>query len=250
MSQKASTSRRRRGLSLSVRVTGVLMLAALLPLLVVVASSELLTRPALIAQADRAMKTDAQTRVQLIDTVTAVANQQLLITSLIALSVLVLAALLGVGVGRRITQPILRSVEHLRSNSQALNILATRQQSAASEQSWVVDSSQVGLKSVQYYTEATTIAAHRLSEMSTQLAQRWNQLDEPSTKQALEHIATLARYIEKAAHLQNNSNQKLATAIKVTNQVNEQISTGAASASDAASQLEHVVKQLRQVVGK
>lgn len=226
------------------------MLAALLPLLVVVASSELLTRPALIAQTDRAMKTDAQTRVQLIDTVTAVANQQLLITSLIALSVLVLAALLGVGVGRRITQPILRSVEHLRSNSQALNILATRQQSAASEQSWVVDSSQVGLKSVQYYTEATTIAAHRLSEMSTQLAQRWNQLDEPSTKQALEHIATLARYIEKAAHLQNNSNQKLATAIKVTNQVNEQISTGAASASDAASQLEHVVKQLRQVVGK
>ena len=250
MSQKEPTSRRSRGLSLPMRISGVLVLAALLPLLIVVASSELLTRPALIAQADRAMKTDAQTRVQLIDAVTAVANQQLLITSLITLSVLVLAALLGLGVGQRITQPILRSVEHLRSNSQALNVLATRQQGAASEQTWVVDSSQVGLKSVQYYTDATTIAAHRLSEMSTQLAQRWDQLDEPTAKQALEHIATLARYIEKAAHLQNNSNQKLATAIKVTTQVNEQLTTSATSATDAASQLERVVQQLQQVVGR
>jgi len=225
------------------------MLAALLPLLIVVASSELLTRPALIAQVDRAMETDVQTRVQLIDTITAVANQQLLITSLIALTVLVLAALLGLGVGRRITQPILRSVEHLRSNSQALNRLATKQQSTASEQTWVIDSSQVGLKSVQYYTDATTIAAHRLSEMSMQLAQHWDQLDAPTAKQALEHITTLAQYIEKAAHLQNNSNQKLATAIKVTTQVNEQLTTSATSATDAASQLEQVVKQLRQVVG-
>src|SRR5437764_3102701 len=149
-----------------------------------------------------------------VSTVTAVANQQLFITIGIAAAVLVIAALVGVGVGRRITRPILKSVEYLRGNSEALKILATRQQSAASEQTWVVDSSQVGLKSVQYYTDATTIAAHRLSEISKQLAQRWDQLDAPTAKQALEHIATLARYIEKAAHLQNNSNQKLATAIK------------------------------------
>jgi len=225
------------------------MLAALLPLLVVVASSELMTRPALIAQANRTA-TDVQTRVQLIQALTAVANQQLLITCLIALGVLVLASLFGLGVERGITQPILRSVKYLRSNSHALNVLATKQQSAASEQTWVVDSSQIGLKSVQYYTDATAIAAHRLAEMSTQLAQRWDQLDEPTTKQALEHIATIARYIEKAAHLQNNSNQKLATAIKVTTQVNEQLTSGANAATDAASQLEQVVKQLREVVGK
>ena len=161
------------------------MLAALLPLLIVVASSELMTRPALIAQVNKAMASDAQTRIQLIDAVTAVANQQLLITCLIALGVLVLAALLGLGVGRRITQPILRTVEHLRRNSQALNVLATKQQSAASEQTWVVDSSQVGLKSVQYYTDATAIAAHRLGEMSAQLALRWDQLDVSTAKQAL-----------------------------------------------------------------
>ena len=114
----------------------------------------------------------------------------------------------------------------------------------------MVDSSQVSLKSVQYYTDATTIAAHRLSKMSIQLAQRWDQLDASTAKQALEHLSILAQSIEKAAHLQNNSHQKLATAIKVTNQVNEQLTTGATSATDAASQLEHVVKQSRQVVGK
>jgi len=44
--------------------------------------------------------------------------------------------------------------------------------------------------------------------------------------------------------------QKLATAIKVTTQVNEQLADGAISASDAASQLEQVVNELRQVVGR
>jgi len=42
----------------------------------------------------------------------------------------------------------------------------------------------------------------------------------------------------------------LATAIKVTTQVNEQLKEGATSASDAAAQLEQVVNELRQVVGK
>jgi hypothetical protein len=59
-----------------------------------------------------------------------------------------------------------------------------------------------------------------------------------------------AQYIEKAAHYQTASNQKLATAIKVTNQVNEQLAEGAISASDASSQLEQVVSELRQVVGR
>src|SRR5579872_205825 len=84
-------------------------------------------------------------------TVTAVANQQLLYISLIAFGVLLLVALFGLWAGRRITRPILLSVEHLRENSFALNSLSTKQKSAATEQMWVVDSSQVGLESVQYY---------------------------------------------------------------------------------------------------
>ena len=80
-----------------------------------------------------------------VSTVTAVANQQLFNTVVIAFIVLELAAFTGLLVGQLITRPILRSVERLRSNSGALNRLATKQQSAAPEQMWVVDSSQVGL---------------------------------------------------------------------------------------------------------
>ena len=68
MVQLEMKDRRRKRLSLSLRVSLLLVLAAVIPLFIVVAVSELLTRPALIAQADLAMESDASTRVQLIDT--------------------------------------------------------------------------------------------------------------------------------------------------------------------------------------
>ncbi len=185
-----------------------------------------------------------------VSTVTAVVNQQLSDTIIIAFIVLLLAATIGLIVGRYITRPILRSVEHLRSNSEALNKLATKQESAASEQTWVVDSSQVGLQSVQYYTNATSIAARRLSEIGQGLIRDWNYHNVESMRQVVGQMIVAAQYIEKAAHYQTASNQKLATAIKVTNQVNEQLAEGAISASDASSQLEQVVSELRQVVGR
>ena len=185
-----------------------------------------------------------------VSTVTAVANQQLFNTLIIAFVVLLMAALTGLILGQFITRPILRSVERLRSNSEALNSLATTQQSAASEQTWVVDSSQVGLQSVQYYTNATSIGARRLSDMGQELIQNWEYQNAESVRQVVSQMIRAAQYIEKAAQYQTDSNQKLATAIKVTTQVNEQLANGAISASDAASQLEQVVNELRQVVGR
>ncbi len=185
-----------------------------------------------------------------VSTVTAVANQQLFNTLVIAFTVLVLAAFTGLIVGQFITRPILRSVERLRSNSEVLNRLATKQQSSATEQTWIVDSSQVGLQSVQYYTNATSIAARRLSDMGQGLMQNWAYQNVESMRQVVGQMISAAQYIEKAAHYQTTSNQKLATAIKVTTQVNEQLADGAISASDAASQLEQVVSELRQVVGR
>src|SRR5256885_3499164 len=68
MSQLREVKQHRRRLSLSVRVSLLLMLAALLPLLIVVASSELLARPTLTSQANIVMESDARSRTQLIDT--------------------------------------------------------------------------------------------------------------------------------------------------------------------------------------
>src|SRR5450755_27991 len=185
-----------------------------------------------------------------LNTVTAVADQQLLVTLLVAFGMSTVVALLVLLVGQGITRPILRSVENLRSNSVALSSLAERQRDAASEQMWVVDSSQVGLQSVQYYTDATKVAAHQLNEVGTELMHRWQHMDPRATRRGLEQIVTASRYIEAAANHQSSSNQKLATALKVATQVTEQLAAGATSATDAASQLEDVVQQLRNVVGR
>src|SRR5436190_14399110 len=54
-------------LSLSVRVSGLLVLAAIVPLLLTVVVIELISRPTLITQASQQMQTDAKTHTGLID---------------------------------------------------------------------------------------------------------------------------------------------------------------------------------------
>jgi hypothetical protein len=185
-----------------------------------------------------------------VSTVTAIADQQQQVTILVAVAMALLTALVGLIVGRNITRPILTSVNYVRDNSQAMSTLATMQRDAASEQMWVVDSSQVGLQSIQYYTDAIRIAAHELTELGITLAQRWSYAEINQVHQALDHIVSSARYIENASQYQHASNEKLSTALKVATQVTEQLVAGATSATDAAAQLEDVVTQLRSVVGK
>jgi methyl-accepting chemotaxis protein len=185
-----------------------------------------------------------------VNTVTAVANQQLLITGGTALAISLLVAIIGLLVGTNLGRPILSSVEALLNNSESLLRLATKQQDAASEQSWVVDSSQVGLQSVKYYADAIEVAANELNTTGTRLAQRWSQFTAFEDQKAIDHIVKTAQYIESAAQYQDSSIQKLSTALKVATQVTEQLVAGTTSATEAATQLENVVEQLRDVVGK
>lgn len=182
--------------------------------------------------------------------VTQTADQQLEITIVVAVVVALLAGLIGLWVSGLITRPIRRAVDQIRENSIALNGLAKKQQSASSEQLWVVESIQVGQQSLQYYTDATRIAAHKLGEVGMELENNWRRQNIETIKQGLQHVITAANYIEKATHYQSDSGQKLATAIKVTSQVNEQLADGAISATEAASQLEMVVNDLRSVIGQ
>ena len=114
----------------------------------------------------------------------------------------------------------------------------------------MVDSIQVGLQSVQYYTDATRIAAHKLGEVGTELENHWHRQNIDTIKQGLQQVISASGYIEKATHYQSDSSQKLATAIKVTTQVNEQLADSAISATESASQLEQVVNDLRNVIGQ
>lgn len=182
--------------------------------------------------------------------VTQSADQQLWATLAAAGGAALLAVLIGLVVSNRISRPIMRSVDQLHENSEALNGLAKKQQSASSEQLWVVDAIQVGLQSVQYYTDATRIAAHKLGEIGNELEYNWRRQNMEGIKQGLQQILNAAHYIEKATNYQGDSGQKLSTAIKVTTQVNEQLADGAISATEAASQLEQVVNDLRNVVGQ
>jgi hypothetical protein len=181
--------------------------------------------------------------------VTQVADQQLLTTIAGALILLILAALVGTLASNRISRPIMRSVVLLRENSQALNSLAKKQQSTSEEQSWMIGSSQVGQRSVQYYTDAICISAHRLGEIGIELRRNWQRQDIKAIKRSLQDIISAANYIEKAAHYQTDNSQKLIMAIKVTLQVNEQLTNSSTLTTKAASQLKQVVNDLRKVVG-
>jgi methyl-accepting chemotaxis protein len=164
--------------------------------------------------------------------------------------VLIPAAFIGLTVGRRISSPILRSVDYLRYNSESLAALASKQKSAAEEQMWVVEASQVGLKSVQYYNSATNVAIDSMSDIGTDLIQHWHIVDVNTVKHSIKQMVDASQYIKKAVQYQDVTNEKLATAINVTTQVSEQLDSGAKSAIATSNQLRQVVDDLREVVGK
>ncbi|MBV9614653.1 MAG: sensor histidine kinase [Ktedonobacteraceae bacterium] len=67
MPKRVHTQQYWQRFSLTTRFSGLLVLAAIIPLLLAVVVSEFLLRPALIDQARKAMETDAHTRTELID---------------------------------------------------------------------------------------------------------------------------------------------------------------------------------------
>ena len=185
-----------------------------------------------------------------VNSITGAANQQDIYLILIAAVITLLAALVGLFVGRSITQPILKSVSFLRKSSQSLSELASREQVTTTEQRWIVETSETGLKSVEYYVEATSVAARRLGAIGGELLRNWERFEAWQTKQRLEQIVSTANYIGSASAHQEQSSKSLSTAIRVTMEVTDQLVSGAASASEASAQLEDVIEQLRQVVGE
>jgi len=183
-----------------------------------------------------------------VNEVIAVANQQLLIIILIAAVILLPVAIVGWIVGNRISSPILRSVASLDKNSRILNQLSEKEKKASSEQVWIVEASKTGLKSQQYYTEASKIAVRHLNELGRDLLQQRG-VDMRTTLVTVKQMVNIGLYFEQAIAYQDEANKKVAVAVNVTDEVSEQLASGAESASEAANELDRIVKQLRQIVG-
>jgi methyl-accepting chemotaxis protein len=185
-----------------------------------------------------------------LSSVTAVANQQLQTIAEIAFLVLLLAIGFGLLIGKSITRPLLSAVDALSSNNSALAGLSTKQRAMANQEEWIVEASEIALRSVDYYTEASHTAIQSLRTKSTELVQEWNRMRPEQVQQGLQQMYSTTQYIEKATGFQLSSREQLMAAIRVLKQVNEQLVSGATSATDAAAQEEKVVKQLQDIVGQ
>lgn len=182
-------------------------------------------------------------------TVTAVADTQIEISFIIAGIVAVIAAVVGLIIGRSTAKPVLSSVSELRSATTSLNTLGTQQESAASEQVWMVDACKSGVENISYLANATKMAAAYMIQAGNMLGQQWGDLSPEEITHAAQMMVKLARYIESASNQQQESTERLSTAIKVTNQVSDQLATSAEAAGKYANQLERVVEQLQRLVG-
>jgi methyl-accepting chemotaxis protein len=185
-----------------------------------------------------------------LNVVTGLADQQLISIFIIVALVLIAALVVGVTVGRNVTIPILRSVSLLRKSNISLKTLADEESVVAAEQGWMVEASQVALKSIQYYTNATSVAARRINTLSNDLVRDLHYIDKDKLQQSLYEMMEAAAYIERSVKHQEAMNDRLATSLRVTTQATEQLTRGATSTNDAAGQMEYIVAQLTSVVGE
>lgn len=182
-------------------------------------------------------------------TVTSVADTQIKISALIAALVATIAAVIGLWIGRSTARPVLASVTELRGTTTALNALGSQQESAASEQLWMVDACRAGVENISYLANATNLAANHMIQTGNALGQQWGQLSPEEVSRAVALLVKLAHYIEEGSRQQLESSDRLNTAIKVTNQVSDQLAASAEAAGKYANQLERVVEQLQRLVG-
>lgn len=182
-------------------------------------------------------------------TVTAVADAQVNLSLFSAGIIAILAVLIGLIVGRGTARPVQSATSDLEGAAVALQRLAARQQSSASEQQWVVDACKTGLDSVRYLSDAMNQAARRVFDASNWFHDYWDRLTEEQARRTVQHLNELARYIEEAARRQQASSERLGKAITVTIQVSDQLVAGANAATESATQLEYVVGNLQRVVG-
>src|SRR5262249_27903461 len=182
-------------------------------------------------------------------TVTAVADNQVRISLLSAGVIALLAILLGLLLGRRMSRPVHAASEDLQGAAVALKLLATRQESSAGEQQWVVDACKTGLESVRYLADAMNQAAGRIIDASNWFGEYWERLNEEQARRTVLQLQELARYVDEAARRQHISSDRLGKAITVTTQVSDQLVAGASAAKRSADQLEEVVSDLQRVVG-
>lgn len=184
------------------------------------------------------------------NTIIAVANQQLIIALIVAGLLFIPVSLLGFAVGRRISSPVLRTVQSLYKSSEALAQLASKQKNASTQQSWVVDSTQRGMNAVQYYNNAIGSAADLVDATGRNVLNHRGIQYEQSIKQAIVQMVKGARYIKQANDYQNNSNYRLSTALNVTTEVSEQLATSAEAALETSRELQQAVEDLRYAVGE
>jgi methyl-accepting chemotaxis protein len=185
-----------------------------------------------------------------VNVITAAANQQELYLFLLVIVVTLLAALSGLQVSRGITLPILHSVTTLQENSHSLKSLADMEQMMSKEQQWMIEGTQAGLNTAQYYADATSAVTHKLDQIVKELLGNWGYIDPQQARKHLEEILHCAQYIEKAASYQKKGFDRLASGVRVTTQVTEQISTNSTKTFESATLMEEVVEQLRKVVGQ
>ncbi len=185
-----------------------------------------------------------------LNVITGLADQQLIGVFIVVALVLIIVIVVGLVIGRNLTFPILRSVSLLRKSNTSLKALADEENVIATEQSWMIEALQVALKSVQYYTNATSVATKRISSLSADLSRDIQYLDKNKLQQGLNEMSEAASYIERAIKHQETMNEKLATSLRVTTQATEQLTKGASSTNEAAAQMEYIVGQLTSVVGE
>ncbi len=181
---------------------------------------------------------------------TAVAQQEQLNILIVAILTTLTTIVIGLLAGQSISRPILRAILNLQRNSEKLNALATRQKDTASSQMWVVESSQMGLKSTRYYSHATNFSSHTTLQMYDSLVHSWPNITPQERSKKLEQIIECVQYTKQASSYLGMSNQQLGSALTLAVEVAEQLNEGSHSAGESAEQLNKIVRDLRVIIGR
>ncbi len=183
------------------------------------------------------------------DQVTGVVASTTIELVIIGTIIMVAGVVLAIFVATGIVGTLQRAARQVSSASERFSAIAAQQASGSTQQVWAINAINQALQSLSETATDISRRSEQLAQMGNQVLQRRSEISPSQIDSIIAYITRSVRDISNASRQQAATYERMTGAMQAVMEVAEQVAGDSQQTTENAERLEHVVQQLRLLVG-
>lgn len=183
------------------------------------------------------------------DLVTGVVASTTIELVIIGTIIMVAGVVLAIIVATGIVGTLQRAARQVSGASERFSAIASQQASGSTQQVWAINAINQALQSLSETATDISRRTEQLAQMGNQVLQRRAEISPSQIDSIIAYITRSVRDISVASRQQAATYERMTGAMQAVMEVAEQVAGDSQQTTENAERLEHVVQQLRQLVG-